>query len=147
MPLQCSMQWMRGSFSKANISKNDTSLINETKVDEQHISSNVIAPNQTVQIKNISLSVSASQQAEWSCCIIVQISYVFVIMWYLELVFSAVSYSFAVTAMRNFVVMWINLLSIFIQVPKMGLKELFSSCHSTVLVGKMIFHRLYEWFA
>ena len=83
MPLQCSMQWMRGSFSKAKISKNDISLrlINETKV-EQHRSSNVIAPNQTVQIKNISLSVSA----EWSCCIIVQISYVFVIMWYLVLV-------------------------------------------------------------
>ena len=146
MPLQCSMQWMRGSFSKAKISKNDTSLINETKV-EQHISSNVIAPNQTVQIKNISLSVSASQQAEWSCCIIVQISYVFVIMWYLELVCSAVSYSFTVTAMRNFVVMWVKLLSIFIQVSKMGLKEMFLNCHSTVFVGNMIFHSLYEWFA
>ena len=63
MPLQCSMQWMRGSFSKAKISKNDISLrlINETKV-EQHRSSNVIAPNQTVQIKKY-FSVSVSQSA------------------------------------------------------------------------------------
>ena len=132
MPLQCSM---RGSFSKAKISKNDTSLINETKVDEQHISSNVIAPNQTVQIKNISLSVSASQQAEWSCCIIVQISYVFC-----DVISSSIGlFQCHGTAMRNFVVMWIVLLSIFIWVPKMRRKEMYSNWHNTFFVGNIIF--------